>query len=74
MNDQIPKIKIEINDIQRLDWMIFNNATICRSKDGEGNYWVFYNDYLTGPLADDARKAIDLAMKEDDKRTEDLAR
>ena len=74
----IKKIKLPITDTQRLDWMIFNSGCVHHSKDGDMCRVAYDDDWengkFKGPLADDARKAIDLAMKEDDKRTFGLAK
>ncbi len=52
-------------DTKRLDWLIFNSAEVCHSRDGESCTVRYYEDENTVETLDsfyDAREAIDAAM------------
>ena len=54
------------SDTERLDWMIFTGARVCCSRDGEVA-WVKWDDgeedEFETPIMNDAREAIDAAMR-----------
>lgn len=55
-----------MNDIKRLDWMIFHSASIHHSKDTDC-CWVRWPDdkgwYKQTPVMGDSRECIDKAIK-----------